>query len=372
MGKQIWKAGNMLYPVPAVLVSCADENGNKNIMTVAWTGTVCSEPPMVSISVRPERYSYRMIHETKEFVINLTTEKLVRAADFAGVRSGRDTDKWKELHLTAEKASKVKAPIIGESPLSLECRVVQEIPLGSHNLFLAEVLAVDADESYMDRNGKFDLNKTDLIAYSHGEYFSLGKLLGTFGYSIKKETNESSQDSGASGVQNQKPAEESGNRAERKTGYRKEHKTGYRKENRAGSRKEYKTGSREDRRSGDRKEYRTGNREDHRSGDRKEYRTGNREDRRSGDRKEYRTGSREDRRSGDRKEYRTGSREDRRSGDRKEYRTGSREDRRSGDRKEHRTENRTWNKAGNRGEHRTGNRGEHRTGNRTGRRQGEK
>ncbi len=187
MAKQIWKPGNMLYPLPAVMVSVSDKAGKDNIITVAWAGTVCTNPPMVSISVRPERYSYHMIKETGEFVINLTTEKLAFATDYCGVKSGRDVDKFKEMHLTKEKAKEVQAPLILESPVNIECRVRECRELGSHHMFLAEVVAVHVDETYMDEKGKFDLNAAGLLAYSHGEYFSLGKKLGKFGYSIQKK-----------------------------------------------------------------------------------------------------------------------------------------------------------------------------------------
>lgn len=188
MAKQTWKPGNMLYPLPAVMVSTADKAGNSNILTIAWTGTVCTNPPMAYISVRPERYSYHMIRESGEFVINLTTKKLARAADYCGARSGKDVDKWKECHLTRGTASTLKyAPVIEESPVQIECRVKSIQELGSHHMFLAEVTAVQVDESYMDAKGKFDLNRTGLIAYSHGEYLDLGKKLGTFGYSVRKK-----------------------------------------------------------------------------------------------------------------------------------------------------------------------------------------
>lgn len=190
MAKQIWKPGNMLYPLPAVMVSVADKEGNPNIITVAWAGTVCTNPPMVSISVRPERYSYHMIDETGEFVINLTTEKLAYATDYCGVRSGKDVDKFKELHLTAEKAEYVNAPLIAESPVNIECKVVKKETPGSHHIFLAEVKAVHVDDAYMDQKGRFALEKTDPIVYVHGQYYSLGKLLGTFGYSVKKPTKK--------------------------------------------------------------------------------------------------------------------------------------------------------------------------------------
>ncbi len=188
MSKQLWKPGNMLYPLPAVMVSTADREGNSNILTIAWTGTVCTNPAMVYISVRPERWSYRMIKESGEFVINLTTEQLVRATDYCGVRSGENTDKWKECRLTAAEARTLKyAPVIAESPVNIECRVVRIDELGSHHMFLAEVTGVQVDESYMDEKGKFELNKTGLLAYSHGEYLGLGKSLGTFGYSVRKK-----------------------------------------------------------------------------------------------------------------------------------------------------------------------------------------
>ena len=187
--RQVWKPGNMLYPLPAVMVSCALAGERPNIITVAWTGTVCSSPAMVSISVRPERHSYHMIRESGEFVINLTTEELVRAADYCGVRSGRDVDKFEEMRLTPLKASRVAAPLIGESPVNIECRVEQVLGLGSHHMFLARVLAVDVDESWMNEKGKLELNKAGLAVYSHGEYFALGKRLGTFGYSVKRRKN---------------------------------------------------------------------------------------------------------------------------------------------------------------------------------------
>lgn len=187
MGKQIWKPGNMVYPLPAVMVSVGDEERQTNILTVAWTGTICTNPAMVYISVRPERYSYHIIRETKEFVINLTTEKLARATDYCGVKSGRDVDKWKEMNLHQEEASTLQyAPLIAESPVNIECKVTEVKELGSHHMFLAEVTAVHADEAYLNENNKFELNKTGLLAYSHGEYLGLGKKIGTFGYSVKK------------------------------------------------------------------------------------------------------------------------------------------------------------------------------------------
>lgn len=187
-GRQVWRPGNMLYPLPAVMVSAADAKGEANILTVAWTGTICSDPAMLYISVRPQRHTYHMIRETGEFVINLTTERLAKATDWCGVRSGRDVDKWKEMHLTKGKAKALSyAPIIEESPVNIECKVMEVKELGTHHMFLAEVKAVQVDERYLDENGKFQLNATGLLAYSHGEYLSLGKSLGTFGWSVRKK-----------------------------------------------------------------------------------------------------------------------------------------------------------------------------------------
>ena len=187
MAKQQWKPGNMLYPLPAVMVSVRDNEGKDNIITVAWAGTVCTNPPMVSISVRPERYSYHMIEESGVFVINLTTEALTYATDYCGVRSGKDVDKFKEMGLTAIPASVVKAPMIWESPVNIECKVREVKPLGSHDMFLADVVAVHADEKYMDEKHKFHLEQAEPIIYSHGTYFACGEQLGTFGYSVKKQ-----------------------------------------------------------------------------------------------------------------------------------------------------------------------------------------
>lgn len=186
MGKQIWKPGNMLYPLPAVLVSAADLKGEQNLFTASWTGTVCSDPAMVFVSVRPERYSYHMIDETGEFVLNLTTNKLVRAVDYCGVRSGRDENKWEKMKLTPAAGTKVRAPYVKESPVNIECRVTQKIPLGSHDMFLAKVEAVLVSEEYMDEKNTFRFDRAEPIVYSHGGYYELGDLLGTFGYSVKK------------------------------------------------------------------------------------------------------------------------------------------------------------------------------------------
>lgn len=176
----------MLYPLPVVMVSVADPSGKPNIITLAWVGTICSEPPMVSISVRPERYSYSILKETGEFVINLTTRELAYATDYCGVKSGRDVDKFKEMNLTPEPAEKVKVPLIGESPVNLECRVTEVRPLGSHDMFLAEVVSVHADEKYMDEKHKFHLEAAKPIVYSHGTYYTCGEPVGTFGYSVRK------------------------------------------------------------------------------------------------------------------------------------------------------------------------------------------
>lgn len=188
MGKQIWKAGNMLYPLPAVMVSCKRPQEKANIITIAWTGTICTNPAMLYISVRPERYSYDIIRETGEFVVNLTTEELVRVTDTCGVRSGKDMDKFAQMNLTEEPSQFIEAPAIKESPVNIECKVTQVLELGSHHMFLAEVLAVHVDETYLDEKGKFHLNDTGLMAYSHGDYLALGELLGTFGYSVKKQS----------------------------------------------------------------------------------------------------------------------------------------------------------------------------------------
>ncbi len=186
MEKEFFPAGNMLYPIPAVMVSCAEMATKPNIITVAWAGTVCSNPPMVSISIRKERYSYDIIKTSGEFVINLVTEELVQAADYCGVRSGRELDKFKEMKLTPMKGKLSMAPLIAEAPVNIECRVKEIIPLGSHDMFLAEVVSVAVDQRYMDDKGKFHLNQTGLIVYSHGEYYGLGKYIGKIGYSVQK------------------------------------------------------------------------------------------------------------------------------------------------------------------------------------------
>ena len=190
-GKELWKPGNMLYPIPAVMVSCQREGEKPNIITVAWAGNVCSSPAMLSISVRKERYSYDILKETGEFVVNLTNRKLAAATDWCGVRSGKDYDKFKEMHLTPLESRFVSAPGIAESPVNIECKVKNILELGSHDMFVAEVLGVTVDEKLLNNKGKFDLRAADLISYSHGEYFTLGEKIGKFGYSVvKKKTTK--------------------------------------------------------------------------------------------------------------------------------------------------------------------------------------
>ena len=184
--KTLWKPGNFVNPVPAVLVTSGDMK-NSNIMTVAWTGTICSDPAMTYISVRPNRYSYKLIKESGEFVINLTTRDLTYATDWCGVKSGKDVDKFKEMHLTKQKANFVKCPLIAESPVSIECKVVEIKELGSHDMFIAEVLGINASEEYIDEKGAFDISKCDLIAYANGGYYTLDKKIGKFGYSVEKK-----------------------------------------------------------------------------------------------------------------------------------------------------------------------------------------
>ncbi|MBQ6532592.1 MAG: flavin reductase family protein [Solobacterium sp.] len=192
MGRQNWRPANLLNPVPAVLITSCDEQGRYNVMTAAWAGTVCSDPVMVSVSIRKNRYSHDIIARTGEFVMNLTTESLARVTDFAGVRSGRDTDKFAlagDMKLTPLKGKVVQAPVIAESPVALECRVREILELGSHDMFIAEVVNTSVDEAYLDEQGRLNLRKAGLIAYSHGEYYALGRKLGSFGYSVRKKKN---------------------------------------------------------------------------------------------------------------------------------------------------------------------------------------
>ena len=186
-----FKPGNMLYPLPAVLVSVADKKGNSNLFTVAWAGTICSDPPMVSISVRKQRYSYEMLRETGEFVINTTNKTLAYATDYCGVRSGRDTDKWADMKLTRCPSVNVSVPSVMESPVCIECKVTEVKELGSHDMFIARVVGVTVDDKYMDEKGKFWFSDAEPIAYSHGEYYTLGDKLGSFGYSVKKNDSRS-------------------------------------------------------------------------------------------------------------------------------------------------------------------------------------
>ncbi len=188
MSRQNWRPGNQLYPLPVVMVSVGSLLEERNIITVAWAGTICSEPAMVSISVRKSRYSHEIISRTGEFVINLTTERLAFATDWCGVKSGRDVDKFAQMRLTPVESKVVKAPAIGESPISIECKVRQVIELGSHDMFIAEVVNVQADERYLDSTtGAFDLSKSNPICYSHGKYYTLGREIGRFGFSVKKK-----------------------------------------------------------------------------------------------------------------------------------------------------------------------------------------
>ena len=186
MSKEIWKPGNMLYPVPVVLITTSDGKGKDNIITVAWAGTVNSEPPMVSISLRKSRYSHELLSKNGEFVVNLVNKKLVRVTDFIGVKSGRDIDKFKECGLSAIKSQKVSVPSIKESPVNIECKVVNVLELGSHDMFIGEVLSVSVDKEYLNKKGALKMDKMDLVAYNHGEYYTLGDYLGKFGYSVKK------------------------------------------------------------------------------------------------------------------------------------------------------------------------------------------
>ena len=186
MTKTVWKPGTMLYPLPPVMVTCGTTE-KPNVLTVAWTGIINSQPPKTYVSIRPERYSHGLICESGELTINLPTKELVRAVDFCGVRSGRDTDKFAKCSLTAVPASEVSSPIIDECPVALECTVFDRVSYGSHDMFLCDIVAVDADDKFILPSGKLDLSKAGLIAYSHGEYFALGQRLGKFGFSVQKK-----------------------------------------------------------------------------------------------------------------------------------------------------------------------------------------
>lgn len=186
--KQDWKPGTLIYPLPAAMISCGSTPDEYNIITLSWLGTICTNPPMCYISVRPERYSYEIIKRNMEFVINITTEELARATDWCGVKSGKDFNKFEEMNLTVGKASVVEAPIIEQSPLNIECRVKEIIKLGSHDMFIANVVNVKADERFINpETGKFSLEDAKPIAYSHGHYYELGKKIGRFGWTVKKE-----------------------------------------------------------------------------------------------------------------------------------------------------------------------------------------
>ena len=186
MAKVNWKGGTLLAPVPPALVSVGDGERD-NLITVAWTGIVCSDPPKTYISVRPERYSYEILKKTGEFVINLPSSHIIRSIDFCGVRSGRNLDKFEACRLTREKSTAVACPSVAESPVSLECRVTDVIPLGSHDMFMADIVAVNVDERYIDEGGKLRIEQCSLATYAHGSYFALGKKIGSFGYSVKKK-----------------------------------------------------------------------------------------------------------------------------------------------------------------------------------------
>ena len=187
MSKVQWKGGTFIYPIPAVMVSCGTME-ESNIITVAWTGILNTNPAMCYISVRPERYSHDIIKKNGEFAINLTTRQLAYATDWCGVKSGRDVDKFKEMKLTKEKANIISVPLIKESPVSVECKVKEIVPLGSHDMFIAEIVAIDADEKYIDEKGAFDISKCDLIAYANGGYYPLDSKIGKFGYSVQKKS----------------------------------------------------------------------------------------------------------------------------------------------------------------------------------------
>lgn len=187
MGKIDFKSGNMLYPLPAVLVTVRDKEGRDNMITIAWAGTACTNLPMLYISVRPERYSYKALRETGEFVVNLTTKDMAKAVDYCGVRSGKDVDKFKQTGLQKGEASKVNVSVIEDSPVNIECKVRELLELGSHHMFLADVVHVTVDDRYMDEKGTFHLERANPIVYSHGTYFDIGNSLGTFGYSVRKK-----------------------------------------------------------------------------------------------------------------------------------------------------------------------------------------
>ena len=189
MSKIAWKPGTFIYPIPSVMVSCGTMK-ESNIITVAWTGILNTNPAMVYISIKPSRYSYNLINKNKEFVINLTNDKLTKVTDWCGCRSGEKYDKFKETNLTKEKAKFVKCPMILESPISIECKVKRILKFESHHMFIADVVSIDVDDKFIDKNGKFDISKCNLIAYANGGYYSLGKMIGKFGYSVRKKSKK--------------------------------------------------------------------------------------------------------------------------------------------------------------------------------------
>lgn len=189
MAKIKWRSGTLLAPLPPALISCSDGE-HDNLITVGWTGIICSDPAKTYISLRPERYSYEIIKKTREFVINVPSSHIIRSIDFCGVRSGRTVDKFKECRLTKEKATEVNCPMVAESPISLECRVTDIIPLGTHDMFMADIVAVNVDERYVDEKGKLRIEQCSLATYAHGTYFALGKKIGSFGYSVKKKSTK--------------------------------------------------------------------------------------------------------------------------------------------------------------------------------------
>ena len=186
MARQTWKPGTLVYPLPAVIITCKNE-GIENALTVAWTGTICTDPAMTYISIRKERYSYDLIKKSKVFCINLTTEELEYEKDYCGVKSGKNENKFKSLNLETEPATMIDVPMLKKSPVTIECKVEEIKELGSHDMFIAKVLAINVDEKYLDETGKFDMEKCNLIAYSHGQYYTLGKNIGKFGFSVKKK-----------------------------------------------------------------------------------------------------------------------------------------------------------------------------------------
>jgi flavin reductase (DIM6/NTAB) family NADH-FMN oxidoreductase RutF len=186
MSKVFWQPGTMLFPVPAVMVSCGTMEYS-NIITIAWTGTICSDPPMTYVSIRPERYSHKLIKDTGEFVINLTTKNLAFATDYCGVKSGKDMDKFKKMKLTPVVGQKVKAPLIKESPINIECKVTEIKLLGTHDMFFAKIVGVNVDKQYIDKNDALQFKETEPIAYAHGKYYTLGDVVGHFGYSVRKK-----------------------------------------------------------------------------------------------------------------------------------------------------------------------------------------